>query len=272
MLAGISICIAVVNMTSCSNTKKQTKPVIKAKPVKHHVSSDTKQKQQYANLLDLWEKQGLVQPSNKQKLDNASIKPTNKKVSLKSTKKVSTKATKQSVVYEKRRPTIRKNIAKQNTARKPASKSYRAPSHRAPVKNIRYASLSGDYVSNQQTHAFINKMVSKHGFDHGYLNYLFSTEIKALIDRAGLVAIANGHMFKRKVGAAVVAVRRAGSVSVFDAINYFFFINQLIVPGSIYWNMGIGYEKGDVKKDEEGIQTMKVLGENMAWLLKKLHG
>ena len=99
-----------------------------------------------------------------------------------------------------------------------------------------------------------------------------STEIKALIDRAGLVAIANGHMFKRKVGAAVVAVRRAGSVSVFDAINHFFFINQVIVPGSIYWNMGFGLEKGEVEKDEEGIQTMKVLGENMAWLLKKLHG
>jgi len=120
----------------------------------------------------------------------------------------------------------------------------------------------------------LEKMLEADGIILGSPTYFsnVSTEIKALIDRAGLVAIANGHMFKRKVGAAVVAVRRAGSVSVFDAINYFFFINQLIVPGSIYWNMGIGYEKGDVKKDEEGIQTMKVLGENMAWLLKKLHG
>ena len=99
-----------------------------------------------------------------------------------------------------------------------------------------------------------------------------STEIKALIDRAGLVAIANDHMFKRKVGAAVVAVRRAGSVPTFNAINHFFLINQIIVPGSIYWNMGFGLEKGEVEKDEEGIQTMKVLGENMTWLLKKLHG
>ena len=120
----------------------------------------------------------------------------------------------------------------------------------------------------------LEKMLEADGIILGSPTYFsnVSTEIKALIDRAGLVAIANGHMFKRKVGAAVVAVRRAGSVSVFDAINYFFFINQLIVPGSIYWNMGIGYEKGDVEKDEEGIQTMKVLGENMAWLLKKLHG
>jgi len=120
----------------------------------------------------------------------------------------------------------------------------------------------------------LEKMIEADGIILGSPTYFsnVSTEMKALIDRAGLVAIANGHMFKRKVGAAVVAVRRAGSVSVFDAINYFFFINQLIVPGSIYWNMGIGYEKGDVEKDEEGIQTMKVLGENMAWLLKKLHG
>ena len=120
----------------------------------------------------------------------------------------------------------------------------------------------------------LEKMLEADGIILGSPTYFsnVSTEIKALIDRAGLVAIANGHMFKRKVGAAVVAVRRAGSVSVFDAINYFFFINQLIVPGSIYWNMGIGYEKGDVEKDEEGIRTMKVLGENMAWLLRKLHG
>ena len=97
-----------------------------------------------------------------------------------------------------------------------------------------------------------------------------SAELKALIDRAGLVAKANDDMFKRKLGAAVVAVRRAGSIHVFDTINHFFFISQMIVPGSSYWNMGIGLEKGEVEKDQEGILTMKVLGENMAWLLKKV--
>jgi multimeric flavodoxin WrbA len=79
-------------------------------------------------------------------------------------------------------------------------------------------------------------------------------------------------MFKHKVGAAVVAVRRAGSVHAFDSLNHFFFIEQMIVPGSIYWNMGFGLEKGDVEKDNEGLQTMKVLGQNFAWLLKKIHG
>jgi multimeric flavodoxin WrbA len=98
-----------------------------------------------------------------------------------------------------------------------------------------------------------------------------TAEVKALIDRAGLVAKANGDLFRRKVGAAVVAVRRAGSIHVFDSINHFFLINQMIVPGSIYWNIGIGSGPGEVCSDEEGVATMKALGANMAWLLKKLH-
>ena len=97
-----------------------------------------------------------------------------------------------------------------------------------------------------------------------------STETKAFIDRAGFVALANGGLLRRKVGAAVTAVRRAGAVNVFDAINKFFFINQVIVPGSSYWNLGIGREEGEVISDQEGIRTMKVLGENMGWLMKKL--
>jgi len=98
-----------------------------------------------------------------------------------------------------------------------------------------------------------------------------TAELKALIDRAGFVARANGDMFKRKVGAAVVAGRRAGSIHVFDSINHFFFIGQMIVPGSIYWNMGFGLQKGEVDEDEEGLLTMRILGQNMAWLLKKLY-
>jgi multimeric flavodoxin WrbA len=97
-----------------------------------------------------------------------------------------------------------------------------------------------------------------------------STEMKALIDRAGFVAWTKGGMFKRKIGAAVVASRRAGSTHVFDTMNHFFLISEMIVPGSNYWNVGMGLKKGEVEKDEEGIQTMKVLGQNMAWLMKKL--
>ena len=99
-----------------------------------------------------------------------------------------------------------------------------------------------------------------------------SSEMKALIDRSGMVSRANGDMLKRKVGAAVAVHRRGGAIHSFDTMNHFFFIGQMIVPGSSYWNFGVGRDIGDVEKDEEGIQTMKQLGQNMAWLLKKLHG
>jgi len=97
-----------------------------------------------------------------------------------------------------------------------------------------------------------------------------TTEMKALIDRSGFVAMANDAMFRRKIGAAVVAVRRGGAIHTFDTINHFFFISQMVVPGSCYWNVGIGLDPGDVKGDVEGLNTMKILGENMAWVLKKL--
>jgi multimeric flavodoxin WrbA len=99
-----------------------------------------------------------------------------------------------------------------------------------------------------------------------------SSEMKALIDRSGMVSRANEDMLKRKVGAAVVVHRRGGAIHSFDTMNHFFFIGQMIVPGSSYWNFGVGRDIGDVEKDEEGIQTMKQLGQNMAWVLKKLHG
>lgn len=119
----------------------------------------------------------------------------------------------------------------------------------------------------------IEKMIEADGIILASPTYFadLTPELKALIDRAGFVAKANNEMFKHKVGAAVVAVRRAGSIHVFDSINHFFTISQMIIPGSSYWNMGIGRAEGDVEKDEEGIRTMKVLGQNMAWLLKKLN-
>jgi multimeric flavodoxin WrbA len=119
----------------------------------------------------------------------------------------------------------------------------------------------------------IEKMLGADGIILGSPTYFanVSTEMKALIDRAGMVSRANSDMLARKVGAAVVAVRRAGSIHVFNSMNHFFFIGQMIVPGSSYWNLGMGRQKGEVEKDDEGIQTMKHLGRNMAWLLKKLN-
>ena len=132
----------------------------------------------------------------------------------------------------------------------------------------RHCSVTDDIAND-----CIEKMLEADGIVLGSPTYFanVSTEMKALIDRAGMVSRANNDMLARKVGAAVVAVRRAGAIHVFNSINHFFFIGQMIVPGSSYWNLGMGRQKGEVEKDEEGLQTMKNLGRNMAWLLKKLY-
>ncbi|MDD5021630.1 MAG: flavodoxin family protein [Endomicrobiaceae bacterium] len=92
----------------------------------------------------------------------------------------------------------------------------------------------------------------------------------SLICRAGMVARANDSLFAKKIGAGVVAVRRAGALHAFNSINNFFTILEMIVVGSNYWNMGFGKQPGDVNNDEEGLKIMSKLGENMGWLLKKL--
>lgn len=127
-------------------------------------------------------------------------------------------------------------------------------------------------VDNDFLNPCLEKMKEADGILLGSPTYFtdVTAEMKALIDRSGYVARSNDDLFRRKVGAAVAAARRAGSIHVFDTINHFFLISQMIVPGSNYWNMGIGLDKGDVEKDEEGIKTMQVLGRNMAWLLKKI--
>jgi multimeric flavodoxin WrbA len=129
-------------------------------------------------------------------------------------------------------------------------------------------------VINDRVNEYIAKMMQAQGILLGSPTYIsdMSANMKALIERSTIVSLSNAGMFKRKVGAAVISVRRAGSTHVLSSMNYFFLINQMIIPGSSYWNMGIGRNPGEVKNDAEGIQTMKVLGQNMAWLLKKLSG
>jgi len=129
-------------------------------------------------------------------------------------------------------------------------------------------------VDNDVMNECIDKMVEADGIILGSPTYFadVTTEMKALIDRAGFVSRANSDMLQRKPGAAVVAVRRAGAIHVFDTINHFFLISQMIIPGSFYWNIGIGRKPGEVEQDSEGLETMQILGRNMAWLLKKIDG
>jgi len=128
-------------------------------------------------------------------------------------------------------------------------------------------------VTDDGINEYIAKMIAADGIILGSPTYFadITAEMKALIDRAGYVAKANGDALRRKVGAAVVTARRAGAVHAYDSINHFFLINQMIVPGSRYWNIGTGREIGEVREDEEGMDTMRVLGRNMAWLIKKIN-
>lgn len=97
-----------------------------------------------------------------------------------------------------------------------------------------------------------------------------TSQLKAFIDRACMVNGANDYPLKRKIGASVVAVRRNGALETFNAINNFFTVSEIMIVSSSYWNMGIGRNPGEVMDDQEGIRTMKTLGENMAWLLDKV--
>ncbi|WP_163323831.1 flavodoxin family protein [Draconibacterium mangrovi] len=128
------------------------------------------------------------------------------------------------------------------------------------------------HIKNDLLNLCIEKMIEADGIILGTPVYFadVSTEIKALIDVAGYVTRGNGHLLKRKVGAGVISVRRGGALPTFDTMNRFFLINQMIVPGSSYWNFAFGKNQGDVLQDEEGINTIRTLAENMSWLMKKV--
>ncbi|MDD4346929.1 MAG: flavodoxin family protein [Desulfitobacteriaceae bacterium] len=118
----------------------------------------------------------------------------------------------------------------------------------------------------------IAKMAAADGIILGSPCYFadVTAEMKALIDRAGMVALTNGGFLKHKAGCCVVAARRGGAIHAFDTMNHFLHYIQTFMVGTSYWNMAYGLKIGDVTKDQEGLQNMKALGENMAYLLKKL--
>src|SRR5574344_855547 len=118
------------------------------------------------------------------------------------------------------------------------------------------------HIKNDLLNECIQKMIEADGIILGSPVYFadVTSEMKALIDVAGYVTRGNGHLLARKVGAGIVSLRRAGEIHALNSMNNFFLINQMIIPGSSYWNLGIGREPGDVLNDVEGIQTMKKLG------------
>lgn len=132
----------------------------------------------------------------------------------------------------------------------------------------RRCTIKDDFIND-----YIAKMAAADGIILGSPTYFadVTSEMKAIIDRVGLVSRANDYLFKYKAGAAVTAVRRGGAIHAFDTMYHFLHYNQMFLVGATYWNMVYGREIGEVAKDTEGMDNMRALGENMAWLLKKLN-
>lgn len=134
-------------------------------------------------------------------------------------------------------------------------------------KGKKYCVFRGDGFND-----VFNRMVEADGIILGSPVYSadVSSKMKALLDRGGVVVATNPGLLKHKVGASVAAVRRAGGITAVDTMNHFMLNKEMIVVGSTYWNMVYGREIGDVMNDEEGMANMRNLGQNMAYLLKRL--
>ncbi|MRR08114.1 MAG: flavodoxin family protein [Deltaproteobacteria bacterium] len=125
-------------------------------------------------------------------------------------------------------------------------------------------------VKNDAANEYIEKMTTVQGIVLASPSYFqdVTAETKALIDRAGFVGLANGRMYKNKVGASLSCFRRTGGMHAIETMNHFFFSNELVIAGRA---LSVARDKGDAEKDEEGIQLAQTLGKKIAWLLKKLY-
>ncbi|MCE5262187.1 MAG: flavodoxin family protein [Deltaproteobacteria bacterium] len=125
-------------------------------------------------------------------------------------------------------------------------------------------------VKDDAANECIEKMLGADGIILGSPVYFqdVTSEMKALIDRTGYVSRSNGRMFRKKVGASLVAVRRSGAIHALDTMDHFFLSGEMVIVGRA---IGMGREKGEVERDAEGIGLVKSLGERMAWVLRKLH-
>ncbi len=114
---------------------------------------------------------------------------------------------------------------------------------------------------------FLEKVKNYDGFVFGSpVHYAAASgAITSFLDR---VFYGRGHLFANKPGACVVSCRRGGASAAFDQLNKYLTMNNMPVVSTNYWNMVHGKTPEDVAKDLEGLQTMRMVGKNMAWLLK----
>ncbi len=126
-------------------------------------------------------------------------------------------------------------------------------------------------VKDDAANEYIEKMLGAEGIVLGSPVYFQGStpEMKALIDRTGFVGLANGRMYRNKVGATAAVMRRSGATRTIETMNHLFLSNEIFIAGRV---LGIGRDKGDVEKDAEGMEMAAALGQRMAWAMKRLHG
>ena len=122
-------------------------------------------------------------------------------------------------------------------------------------------------IFNDSVNQILEKMETSAGMIIGSPTYYagINGTLKCFLDR---LFMAGGPVFRHKVGVGVSAVRRAGATAVVDQINKYFLISEMVIVGGNYWNMVFGAKEGECIKDDEGMQNMRILANNMAWLLK----
>ena len=126
---------------------------------------------------------------------------------------------------------------------------------------------TGKCYVDDKVNEFLEKVPTTDGFIFGSPVHFaaISGMLSSFMDRC---FYGRKKLFSNKLGAGVVSCRRAGATSALDEINKYFTISNMPIVSSQYWNMVYGTTPEEVKKDEEGMQTMRILGKNMSWLLK----
>jgi multimeric flavodoxin WrbA len=150
------------------------------------------------------------------------------------------------------------------------------------LKNVKACTACGMCAKNQDetciikndiVNEYIQKMKEADGILLGSPVHYASlgTAMKSFLDRVFYVSGVNGNLFRHKVGASIAAVRRSGGLPTFNELNNYLNYSEMMIPTSNYWNVIHGTTPGEVLQDEEGVQIMRVLGKNMAYLLEVMN-
>ena len=130
----------------------------------------------------------------------------------------------------------------------------------------------GECALDDGLNEIIEKLREADGFIVGTPVYFGTArgDVTAALQRIGMVSTASDSFLSRKVGGPIAVARRGGHTATLQELLMFFLMNDMIVPGSTYWNMVFGREPGEVLNDEEGMRTIRRFAENVAFLITKL--